>query len=80
MHIPILSLSNPAIDSLIRIALLFFFLAVYGFTTVIGVSIFLHFRWFGLADKSQRVIEWLFVSSSLVIFFWNVGILFALSK
>ena len=65
------------VDAIIKVVLLLFFLIVYGFTAVIGVSIFLHFRWFGLADRSEKLIEGLFIITSIVIFIWNIGLLFS---
>jgi hypothetical protein len=70
-------ISGAAVGTIIKIGLLIFFIGIYAYTAVIGTSIFLHFRWFGLRDKSQKVVEGLFIALSAAIFLWNVGLLFS---
>lgn len=56
--------------------ILLLFTAIYAFVLVAGVSIFYHIRWFGLKrDAIYRRIEWLFITTNLVIFLINVVLL-----
>ena len=67
---------NLDIVQLVRLLLALLFASVYAYALIAGVSIFYHFRWFGMRGEIKgKVIEWWFVAINLVIFGTNVALL-----